>query len=438
MDRILDTCICGGVEILGLHATVAPRRQLAQDPPIKESFSFVPYTETMVDTELQQYLQSCKFSLLTSLKKFLSNGLADKVKNVALFKAEIQKAECEPCEVQYVPDADCTLMQLLKNISDVEQTGDCMTNLENLIKSRADDLRSDKLLSSLLNARHLKSCIDVAIENLQSLKLKMYELDTADQLFRRIVPHVQSQPLLNADYFVAGPNVDTLDEKLLENHSSQKVKWEFRDSLAPGNLMNSDIIVASNGVHQTPNISDALMKITKSLKTGGFAVIREVTKNFVIPLMLEGLTKEFVCTDKEERTFGPFCDETTWMNHFRNAGLEVVSRKSDAIFNTIFLCRKCSDDGSSAAAATPYETIDVSDFDCSWVDSVKTAMEKHFSSASSEKIWLVAKNVPHSGIVGMVNCLRKEPGGDRIRLVNILHIFTVDNILCSEVHYKFT
>ena len=181
--------------------------------------------------------------------------------------------------------------------------------------------------------------------------------------------------------------------------------------------MNTDIIVSSNALHQMPNITDALLKMTKSLKTGGFAVIREVTKNFLIPLMLEGLTKEFVCTDKEERTLGPFCDETTWINHFRNAGLDVVSKKSDAIFSTIFLCRKCCGD-DCAAAGTSYETIDVSDFGCSWVESVKTAMEKPSSSASNEKLWLVAKRVPHSGIVGMVNCLRKEPGGDRIRLVN--------------------
>ena len=33
----------------------------------------------------------------------------------------------------------------------------------------------------------------------------------------------------------------------------------------------------------------------------------------------------------------------------------------------------------------------------------------------SYKVWLVAKDTPNNGIVGLVNCLRKEPGGDRVR-----------------------
>lgn len=37
----------------------------------------------------------------------------------------------------------------------------------------------------------------------------------------------------------------------------------------------------------------------------------------------------------------------------------------------------------------------------------------------SYKVWLVAKDTPNNGIVGLVNCLRKEPGGDRVRCLFI-------------------
>lgn len=37
------------------------------------------------------------------------------------------------------------------------------------------------------------------------------------------------------------------------------------------------------------------------------------------------------------------------------------------------------------------------------------------AESSSQPVWLTATSCPTSGVVGLVNCLRKEPGGHRIR-----------------------
>lgn len=51
VNRCLDNMVAGGVQISGLHATVAPRRQQLQSPPTLEEFVFVPHVD-------MQYLRS--------------------------------------------------------------------------------------------------------------------------------------------------------------------------------------------------------------------------------------------------------------------------------------------------------------------------------------------------------------------------------------------
>jgi fatty acid synthase len=56
--------------------------------------------------------------------------------------------------------------------------------------------------------------------------------------------------------------------------------------------------------------------------------------------------------------------------------------------------------------------IHVTAHNYNWLPQVQTAI----SSNSKRHIILVAQGEPLSGIVGLVNCMRKEPGGDFVRL----------------------
>lgn len=63
VNRCLDNIVAGGVQICGLHATVAPRRQQQQNPPTLEEFVFAPYEETKCLTasrKLEEQLRLCK------------------------------------------------------------------------------------------------------------------------------------------------------------------------------------------------------------------------------------------------------------------------------------------------------------------------------------------------------------------------------------------
>lgn len=63
INHCLDNIVAGGVQICGLHATVAPRRKQQQIPPTLEEFVFVPYVETKCLTangKLAEQLRLCK------------------------------------------------------------------------------------------------------------------------------------------------------------------------------------------------------------------------------------------------------------------------------------------------------------------------------------------------------------------------------------------
>lgn len=62
-------------------------------------------------------------------------------------------------------------------------------------------------------------------------------------------------------------------------------------------------------------------------------------------------------------------------------------------------------------------TIQISENNFDWVESVKDAMKK--SETDGSKIYLYVQGEELTGIVGMVNCLKQEPGGSGIRSVFI-------------------
>lgn len=67
LDVVVDHCLnslkAGGVQINGLHASVAPRRQQERIPPTLEKYCFIPYIESNClssSAQLHAYLEHCK------------------------------------------------------------------------------------------------------------------------------------------------------------------------------------------------------------------------------------------------------------------------------------------------------------------------------------------------------------------------------------------
>lgn len=52
-----------------------------------------------------------------------------------------------------------------------------------------------------------------------------------------------------------------------------------------------------------------------------------------------------------------------------------------------------------------------------WVDKLKNSFTSYKNRPKNENIWMVSDDSTLNGILGMTNCLRQEPGGDRFRCI---------------------
>ena len=93
---------------------------------------------------------------------------------------------------------------------------------------------------------------------------------------------------------------------------------------------------------------------------------------------------------------------------------EVIARKSDSITSTVILFRKCTKvfpPETQALVEVKYGRYD------EWVEQLKQKFREYKDRPKTENVWLFANDSELNGIIGMVNCLRQEPGGDRFRCI---------------------
>ncbi|KPM02590.1 fatty acid synthase-like protein 1 [Sarcoptes scabiei] len=109
-------------------------------------------------------------------------------------------------------------------------------------------------------------------------------------------------------------------------------------------------------------------------------------------------------------------------------GLSLISNKSDSLTSTCLLFRKkINNIKPEMQSIVP---IYFGSFD-KWVNKLKQTFIEKKSRPKNENIWLLADDSHFNGILGMINCLRQEPGGDRFRC-----IFSLNAPLPQPIDFK--
>jgi fatty acid synthase len=57
--------------------------------------------------------------------------------------------------------------------------------------------------------------------------------------------------------------------------------------------------------------------------------------------------------------------------------------------------------------------VEITQTNFDWVEELKEALKE--CETNQSKLLVVSQGEPHSGIIGMVNCLKQEPGGNHLR-----------------------
>ncbi|NXP54355.1 FAS synthase, partial [Heliornis fulica] len=399
MDHCVNSLKAGGVQISGLHASVAPRRQQERNPPTLEKFCFVPYTENNClssNVHLHDYLDHCRELIRSLQTKLEVHGV-----RLVIPGLETEEAASEPSPVQK------GLQHILAEICSLELNGNLYSELEQVVTREKMHFQDDPLLNGLLDSSELKTCLGVVLENMTSHRMKIVEaLAGSGRMFSHVKSILNTQPLLQVDYTATDSNLGTLsaNEAELQDAGISISQWDL-SSLPSGNLTNADLVVYNCSTSVLGNTTEMVSNLAAAVKEGGFVLLHTLLKGETVSDIVSFLMNPDL---QQKRSF---LSEAQWESLFNKNSLNLVAMKKSFFGSVIFLCRR------QAPAKTPvFLPIDENNF--KWVESLK----KVLADPSEQPVWLTATSCGNSGILGMVNCLRLEAEGHRIRCVFVSNL----------------
>lgn len=365
----------------------------------------------MYSESLQTYADLCSHRAYTGLSYLLDQHGNNGLKSKDQILAAVQSAD--KSQVNAISDSKVEpagYLGVLQKIFGLAYTDGFTEDVYKTVQNSAKAIKSDALLNHLFQPEIFKPCLDLIVENIPTINLKVLEvndtgvLDHSSHLFG-------THPLLQPMYTLA--SVDTPTDV---GHGIDTVKWSLADKPS-SSMKKCHLVIVNNVLHKQSNISKGLSNALACLEDGGFLLVHEQTKNFHLALPLDMLG-EVVSSVEDSRSCGIYCTDEKWREIFSNEGLEIVYERSDAFMSSMYLLKKCSDQ-----VVEKQRMLNVTNLECVWVEELKSEIALLQSRPKGENLWLLA-NTNLSGIMGMVNCLRQELGGERIRFV--LFMFSRD------------
>ncbi|KAM6049680.1 fatty acid synthase isoform 2-T2 [Theristicus caerulescens] len=399
IDRCLNTVKAGGVQISGTHSSVAPRRQQEQIPPTLEKFCFVPYIESdclSSSVHLHNYLEHCKDLIQNLQAKVAVHGVKLVIPGL---ETAVAAEKSSPIQKG--------LQHILAEICRLELNGNLLSELQQIVTQEKTHFQDDPLLNGLLDSLELKTCLDVALENMTTRRIKIVEaLAGSGHLLSRVKRILNTELRLQADYIATDLNLKTLsaNETKLQDDEISFSQWD-PSSLPSDNLTNADLVVYNCSSSVLGNTTEILSNLAAAVKEGGFVLLHTLLKGETLGEIVSFLTSPDL---QQKRSF---LSKAQWEGLFSKASLNLVAMKKSFFGSVLFLCRR------QTPAKTPV-FLPVDEPHYMWVESLKEIL----ADQSNQPVWLTATSCWNSGILGMVNCLRLEVEGHRIRCVFVSNL----------------
>ncbi|CRK99510.1 CLUMA_CG012829, isoform A [Clunio marinus] len=221
--------------------------------------------------------------------------------------------------------------------------------------------------SIMKTSEAVRTFVQLALENFPTNKVKAVEIDgMRESILEDIHKSVDDLPLVTSELLFL------TSRSLEENDFEYSIKNEKLSS-----HKGCYVVICSNIIHDKKFFEN----VTSSLGSKGFVICRE---NHKVQLNTLECSSNFTLISSVKLD-----DETLYLLKYLK---EPSSQKSSTVIK-----------------------ITEKDLKFSWIEEVKHLMK-------STHLVLVSQNEPYSGIIGLVNCLRKEPDGSDISCVFIDNI----------------
>ena len=249
-----------------------------------------------------------------------------------------------------------------------------------------------------LNKYLIRSLLDIVSENnVPKKRIQVFEINLTEELFGRrseefliiLQPFI---PLMSSIQLLSNL-LNAIPEEYKK--SFELIKWKpSPSSVFPSEVMSNDLIVC--------NLSNELMRLSLTEQMKEIYDIL-VDRGFLLYLFQKqqtsNMTQEF---------------ESIVENYLKVAerlGFIMIGRKSNSDSVTLLLRKVVTKDLIPENEDIIYISNDLNE----WFEPLKEKMRQVRDSDEKNKIWLISKESEINGVIGLVNCLRLEPGGEGIR-----------------------
>lgn len=271
--------------------------------------------------------------------------------------------------------------------------------------------------SAGIELRGMKASLAPRRQQIQNPKLEKYNF----------IPYENNQPLIEDSEQATLQALTVIIQTVIENSSgAMKIKVvedsterPFESVLAPiikniieqEPMLAAEVTLVSNGAIDTTSLEASDIKhVVKDVNSGPFAQDAHlVVASDVLLYKKQKVLTNSVASVKE----GGFIlleELKSSLNTNLLGDLEIISKLVTNTKIYILLRRPII-----VPMAAPVLQITENNF--SWVEPLKDEMKK--AETSGDKIYLFVQGELLTGIIGMVNCLKQEPGGSNIRAVFI-------------------
>ncbi|OWF51822.1 Fatty acid synthase [Mizuhopecten yessoensis] len=397
VNKFGDTTTAGGATMEGVTLTKVNLRPHDQTVALGE-MTFVSYRDTTCRETLPslvKYTEQCSRVAAAILNKFESHLGESSIPNKKLFEVVAKSCKADDISNLKIKSKDLdrmdwSLLRTLMKVSTMRPTRGLADNIVSVLEAFGSDMEKDQLLNHMTNKAVLNPCLDIVSENLSAGALSVLEVKNIDNIFgEKLRGHLQ-QTQRGAVSF-------------------HQVDWTLGEASKPDDPFQ--LVVIDDFLHGQPDIAESLRKVSAMVAADGYLLLLEVTHNFHIQAMLDGLMKSCLNV-KDERTLGWYCSPPKWQELFKMADLEIIVEKADSLLYTLYLLKK-----RTKSDPKRQTVVHVDHLNFSWLDDLKTKFKEVQTRPKGDNLWLVADKEKRNGILGLVRCLRREPGGERVRCV---------------------
>ncbi|GAB6031066.1 hypothetical protein CHUAL_007877 [Chamberlinius hualienensis] len=262
----------------------------------------------------------------------------------------------------------------------------------------------EKRNEDLHNVEVFKSCLDIIRENSSSTKLQIIEVNaTEGNLFETVLSIINSMLFTQVECTVTDINTNKIQSEEVNGKNVKLANWNFIKDEVPPNFSRAHLVFGFNVLHGDNN---QLMKITENLtsavREGGFLLLSQ--------------SNEY----------------PEYHKAFESAGLHIICQKTSNNNSSIFLLRKVEKTNFKLSVIV----VNDGEYD-KWVEPIKTrVIDLGQNENTDDRLWLIAHDKQTNGILGLVNCLRLEPGGNNIRTIFNPHLDQIkaNNFLLDPVN----